>query len=479
MKNIKYIISSVLYGALSFCCEASELKQTQKELNLKVAVIGSGYVGLVSGACFSHLGIEVTCLDVDQKRIQSLNDGLCPIHEKDLPSLLKEGRENKLLTFSCETKKVISQSNVAMICVGTPSLPNGEADLSYVESSAVDIAKGISSYLLVVMKSTVPPGTTDLVKSIILKTRPDLKEKVDFDMADNPEFLREGTAVYDFLNPDRIVIGIESERAKELSSSLYRDVKADIIYTDIKSAELSKYLANAYLATRLSFVNEAALLCEKIGTNFQHVAKVLGTDKRIGSAFLNPGPGYGGSCFPKDTRAIASFSKNKYNTCLSVIESGIESNEHHKIFMAKRISDIMKNLGIEKPKLAILGITFKANTDDTREAASLTIVPELIKKGCNLSVYDPMYTKKDLQNQFKWNVEWFENDTQSILGKDAAVILTDWDEFKNIAYDVFLKPIDHNKVVIIDLRNIFVSVLDKNSLKGISYYPLGSSPRFT
>ena len=440
---------------------------------MHVVMVGAGYVGLVSGACFAEFGASVICFDKDKEKISDLNKGKIPIYEPGLENLVNKNMSARRLSFSNNLDEV-SNADVVFIAVGTPSRRgDGDADLTYVFEATKNVAKHLipkNNLTLVVTKSTVPIGTSAEVEKIIKKERPDLTCGVHFDVASNPEFLREGSAIEDFMRPDRVICGVNSTTAKEILERLYRPInlrETPIIFTDFQTSEISKYAANAFLATKITFINEVSDLCEKTNANVQDVAKSIGLDGRIGSKFLHPGPGFGGSCFPKDTRAYVTMSQ-KYNCKSRLISSVVESNDNRKLMMVKKIIKALDN-NIKDKKIAILGITFKPNTDDLREAPSLIIIPELIKRGCLVKVYDPacMPACKKVE-EFK-KVIWSNSAKDCYEGADGLVILTEWNEFRGIDPQELKKSLI--KPVVIDLRNIFrLEVMKKNNFK---YFSIG------
>ena len=410
-------------------------------------MVGTGYVGLVSGTCFSEFGFNVCCVDKDPEKISNLNKDIVPIYEPGLENLIKKNKSAGRLTFSNNIDGNIKKSDIIFIAVGTPSRRgDGHADLSYVYQAAEQIGKKIEGYTVVVTKSTVPVGTGLEVKNIIKKVNPN----ADFDVISNPEFLREGNAIQDFMRPDRVVVGFESEKAKKIIASLYKPlflIETPILFTDLKTAELIKYSANAFLALKISYINQMADLCEKIGADVHDVAKGIGLDKRIGNKFLHPGPGYGGSCFPKDTIALVKTA-NQNNSDISIIDTVIKYNTNRKSEMANKI---LKKLGndLTNKKVSILGLSFKPETDDMRDSPSLDIIPILQKNGITISAYDPVAmneAKKLLKNTE------FSNDLETCLqNSDALVILTEWNQFRGLLPDYLSKYMKGN--ILIDLRN--------------------------
>jgi UDPglucose 6-dehydrogenase len=429
---------------------------------MKITVIGTGYVGLVSGACLSKLEIQVTCVDIDENKINNLKKGIIPIYEPGLEDFLKD---NENISFSTNLQESMINSEVIMIAVGTPEnleCPYGSSDLQYIYQAAQHVAKYLSPYQVVVTKSTVPVGINLKIKEIIERTRPDLKANYDFDVASNPEFLREGSAISDFMNPDRVVIGTESEKAKRIVSELYKPLKNKghtVFHTDITSAELIKYAANGFLATKIAFINQMSDLCEKVGADINDVSLGMGLDKRINPHFLTPGPGYGGSCFPKDTKALMQTS-HIYGSDLGIIEAVIKANADRKTILAKRLITYFKAHPSQK-KIAILGITFKANTDDLREASSLVIIPELIKAGLDVIIYDPLYFKGSGREEkllaFK-GAEWAATLNEALNGANGLCILTEWEEFKNLALEDVHAKMRGDKPLFADYRNLYKSL---------------------
>ena len=414
---------------------------------MNITMVGTGYVGLVSGTCFSEFGFNVCCVDKDQEKISNLNKDMVPIYEPGLEDLIKKNKSAGRLTFSNDIDGNIRKSDIIFIAVGTPSRRgDGHADLSYVYHAAEQIGKNIDGYTVVVTKSTVPVGTGLEVKNIIKKVNPN----ADFDVISNPEFLREGNAIQDFLRPDRVVVGFESEKAKKIIASLYKPlflIETPMLFTDLKTAELIKYSANAFLAVKISYINQMADLCEKIGADVHDVAKGIGLDKRIGNKFLHPGPGYGGSCFPKDTVALVKTA-NQNNSDISIVDTVVKYNAKRKSEMADKI---LKELGndLTNKKVSILGLSFKPETDDMRDSPSLDIIPILQENGITISAYDPV-AMNEAKKLLK-NIE-FPNDLETCLeNSDALVILTEWNEFRGLLPDYLSKHMKGN--IVIDLRN--------------------------
>ena len=416
---------------------------------MHVAMIGTGYVGLVSGVCFSEFGVDVVCVDKDENKIERLNRGEVPIFEPGLDDLLAKNVRAGRLSFSTDLADAVKKADAVFIAVGTPSRRgDGHADLSYVYAAAEEIAAAMDGYTVVITKSTVPVGTGNEVENIIKKVRPD----AEFNVVSNPEFLREGSAINDFMRPDRVVIGTRSERAQEVMRQLYRPLylsETPILFTTRRTAELIKYAANAFLATKISFINEIGDLCEKVGTDVQDVAKGIGLDGRIGNKFLHAGPGYGGSCFPKDTLALVRTAQDA-GSPLRLIETVADYNNQRKRSMADRIVAAC-NGSVDGKTIAVLGVAFKPNTDDMRDSPSLDIIPLLQKAGATVRAYDPeaMTEAKTLLE----NVEWRENAYDTMDNADAMVIVTEWNEFR--ALDLERVKSLLKTPVLVDLRNIY------------------------
>ena len=419
---------------------------------MKIAMIGTGYVGLVSGACFSEFGTEVVCVDKDAEKIARLRRGEIPIYEPQLDQLVANNVKAGRLSFTTDLKAALAGAQAIFIAVGTPSRRgDGHADLTYVYAAAKEIALALTDYAVIVTKSTVPVGTGREVARILAETRPDLSPGEGFDVVSNPEFLREGSAIEDFMKPDRVVIGAESERAREVMKRLYRPlylIETPIVMTGIETAELIKYAGNAFLATKITFINEVADLCEAVGADVHDVARGIGLDGRIGRKFLHPGPGYGGSCFPKDTLAFVRTAEEA-GTPVRIVETVAQVNEARKSKMAEKI--IRHCGGVQGKTLAILGLTFKQNTDDMRESPSLVIVPALLKAGATIKAYDPegMGEAKKLLS----GIEYCDGAEQALQGADAAVILTEWNQFRGLPLDKVKQLL--RQPVVIDLRNIW------------------------
>ena len=416
---------------------------------MRIAMIGTGYVGLVSGACFSEFGIDVVCVDRDASKIERLKKGEIPIYEPGLDTLVKTNAEAGRLTFTTDLKSAIAGAEAVFIAVGTPSRRgDGHADLSYVYGAAMDIAGHLTGYAVVVTKSTVPVGTGRQVERIIRAARPEL----EFDVASNPEFLREGSAINDFMRPDRVVIGTESERAQQVMRQLYRAlflIETPILFTKLETAEIIKYAANTFLATKITFINEMADLCEKVGADVHDVAKGIGLDGRIGKKFLHPGPGYGGSCFPKDTMALVKTAQD-YGTPLRIIETVVDVNEKRKRRMADKIAAACGG-DVRGKTIAVLGLTFKPNTDDMRDSPSLAIIPALQQAGATIRAYDPegMHEAKKLLPDITYCVDAYD----AMKDADAAVLLTEWNQFRNL--DTKRMKTLLKSPIVVDLRNVY------------------------
>ena len=432
---------------------------------MKLCMIGTGYVGLVSGVCFADLGNNVICVDKDLKKIDSLTKGKIPIYEPGLTELVNKNYKNKRLKFSSDLKKSIKDSDIIFICVGTPTKPGGSsADLSQIYKAAKEISLSINKFKIIVTKSTVPVTTGDEIEKILLKKK---NNKNKFSVVSNPEFLREGEAIRDFIFPDRIVVGSNDKKSNRLMNNLYAPLiskGAQYIRTSRRAAELIKYASNAFLATKITFINEIANLCEKTGINVEDISIGMGLDKRIGSRFLRAGPGYGGSCFPKDTKAITSTA-DKFKINLSVIKSVIRSNENRSNLLLNKVYKILNNK-IKNKKITFLGVTFKANTDDMRDSSSLKMIPALSKKGAKINYFDPTGFKNEF-SKIK-NVSYFDNIKQSIKGSDLVIIHTEWNDFKSINFKNLARG---KKFIIYDMRNIYSPTKIKN--QGFKYYSIG------
>ena len=432
---------------------------------MKLCMIGTGYVGLVSGVCFADLGNDVVCVDKDLKKIDLLSKGKIPIYEPGLTELVNKNYKNKRLKFSSDLKESIKNSDIIFICVGTPTKKGGSsADLSQIFQVAKKISLSINKFKIIVTKSTVPVTTGDEIEKILLKKK---SNKNKFSVVSNPEFLREGEAIRDFIFPDRIVVGSNDKKSNRLLNNLYAPLiskGAQYIHTSRRAAELIKYASNAFLATKITFINEIANLCEKTGINVEDISIGMGLDKRIGSRFLRAGPGYGGSCFPKDTKAIISTA-DKFKINLSVIKSVIKSNENRSNFLLNKVYKILNNK-IKNKKITFLGVTFKANTDDMRDSSSLKMIPALLKKGARVNYFDPTGLKKEFSNLK--NVFYIDNIKESVQGSDLVIIHTEWNDFKSINFKNLVRG---KKFIIYDMRNIYSPIKIKN--QGFKYYSIG------
>ena len=432
---------------------------------MKITVIGSGYVGLVSGICFAKIGHEIVCVDKDESKITKLNSGIIPIFEPGLELLLENSVKAKKISFTTNLKEALEGSNAVFIAVGTPQDEDGSADLSYVLAAAKEIAELSDSYKLIITKSTVPAGTGAKIKKLVAQTNPQL----DFAVASNPEFLREGAAIDDFMNPDRIVVGVEDQKSAQIFAEIYQAFAAEkLIVTDIVTAELIKYAANSFLATKIAFINEMADLCEVVGGNIKQLSHAIGLDSRIGEKFLNPGPGFGGSCFPKDILALLNVAKeNKVD--LSVVDSVIASNASRKLKMTKKISDILEGK-IDGKKIALLGLAFKGNTDDIRYSPAIAIAKELLKKGAKISATDPeaiINSRKEFL-EFK-NIEFFNDAFDAMKDADLIVIATEWDNYRELDLEKIKLATKSKKIL--DLRNLFDA--KKMEDLGFEYFHVG------
>lgn len=416
---------------------------------MKIAMIGTGYVGLVSGVCFSDFGHEVVCVDKDPKKIEMLTRGEVPIYEPGLDMLMAKNVAAGRLSFTGDLAAAVAGAEAVFIAVGTPTRRgDGHADLSYVMAAAEEIAAAMTGYTVVVTKSTVPVGTNRQVRQVIKKARPD----AEFDVASNPEFLREGAAIDDFMRPDRVVVGVGSERAKEVMGEIYRPLflrEFPVLYTGLETAEMIKYAANAFLATKITFINEIARLCEKVGADVKEVSRGMGLDGRIGNKFLHAGPGYGGSCFPKDTQALARMGQD-HAVPMQITETVIKVNEEVKRRMIDKIVDLCGG-SVNGKTIAILGVTFKPNTDDMRDAPSLTIVPALVGAGAKVRAVDPQGEREGAH--LLPHVIWTEDAYKAATKADCVVILTEWNEFRALDLKRLAKKMASPRMA--DLRNIY------------------------
>lgn len=435
---------------------------------MNISIIGTGYVGLVTGTCFAELGSNVTCIDTNEDKIEKLKKGIIPIYEPGLEKMVERNVSTGRLNFSTDLSEVIDKSEILFIAVGTPPDEDGSADLRYVLDVARTIGKHINRYLIVVTKSTVPIGTSYKIRIVIQEEINKRGINIDFDVASNPEFLKEGDAINDFMKPDRVVVGIDSDKAKDFMTRLYQPMLLNnfrVIFMDILSSEMTKYAANAMLATKISFMNDIANLCELVGSDVNMVRKGIGSDTRIGNKFLYPGIGYGGSCFPKDVKALIKIGKqNNYNMCiLNAVE---KVNENQKQLLYKKF---MRHFDgdVKGKKVAIWGLSFKPGTDDMREAPSLVIIESLLKSGCEVIVYDPVAMdegKKILEN----SVVYAQDLYSSVLDVDAIIHVTEWKEFRMPNWEVIKRSMKLNPVLF-DGRNVY----NEADLNGIKYYKIG------
>lgn len=432
---------------------------------MHIGIIGTGYVGLVTGACFAEFGVFVTCVDKDEEKIKRLKKGEVIFYEPGLEEIVKRNIKQGRLHFTNKISKAVESSLVIFIAVGTPRRGDGSADLSYVEDVAKEIAKHMKEYKVIVTKSTVPVGTGEKIKEIIKKN---LKTKVDFDIVSNPEFLREGSAIEDFMRPNRVVIGANSQQAIAIMKDLYKPlylIETPFVITNIETAELIKYASNSFLATKISFINEIANLCEKVGADVHVVAKGMGLDQRIGPKFLHPGPGYGGSCLPKDTSALLKMAE-EHGVELGIVKAVIEVNERQRRLMVEKIKN---NLGgnLRGKTLAVLGLSFKPNTDDVRDAPSISIIERLISYGAKIKAFDPV-AMNEVKKTFP-KIKYCKDPYDAVDGADAVVIITEWNQFRNLDLNKIKKMM--KELYFFDLRNIY----DPQKLKalGFKYYSVG------
>lgn len=421
---------------------------------MKIAVVGIGYVGLVSAACFADLGVEVYCVDINKERIERLKEGIIPIYEPGLEELVLRGTERGRLHFHTDISEVLDKVEIIFIAVGTPSGEDGSADLSHVLGVAKTIGQSLNQYCLVVTKSTVPVGTSKLVEDCIKQELSARGVAIDFDVASNPEFLKEGDAIDDFMKPDRVIVGINNERSQELMTRLYKPMLLNnfrVLFMDIPSAEMSKYAANAMLATRISFINEIARLCERVGANVTNVRLGLGSDARIGSKFLYPGCGYGGSCFPKDVKALIHTAE-EHGERLRILEQVEAVNEAQKHILMEKFR---KHYGADKlsgKRVAVWGLSFKPGTDDMREAPALTLIADLLAAGCEVSVYDPI-AMQEATHYLGDSVRYAKDIYDCALGAEAIFHVTEWKEFRMPSWEVLARTVA--TPLLIDGRNVF------------------------
>lgn len=433
---------------------------------MHIAVIGTGYVGLVTGACFAEFGVDVTCVDVDAGKIERLLNSIMPIYEPGLEQLVAKNSQAGRLRFTTDVRQAVEQALVIFLAVGTPPKDDGSPDMRFVEEAAGSIADYMNGYKVIVTKSTVPIGTGEHLRKLIAERK---KTKATFGVVSNPEFLREGAAINDFMRPDRVVIGSADEEAIAIMKDLYRPlylIEAPFVITSLEAAELTKYAANAFLATKISFINEVANLCDKIGCDVHDVARAIGMDKRIGSKFLHPGPGFGGSCFPKDTRALSTVAQ-KYNCEASIVDAVIAVNERQRSLMLDKIRDLVGPL--EGTKIAVLGLAFKPETDDMREAPAVPIIRSLIADGARVCAYDPVAVPE--AKKILTEIEYADDEYAAVTGADALVFVTEWNQFRALDLARIRDLMATPKVA--DLRNIY----DPEDMKELGFKYVGVGRR--
>lgn len=431
---------------------------------MKIAIVGTGYVGLVSGACFAEMGVEVTCVDIDEKKIESLRKGIIPIYEPGLEEMVLRNHREGRLRFTTRLTDCLDEVEAVFSAVGTPPDEDGSADLSYVLAVAREVGAHMNRYLVVVTKSTVPVGTACLVKQAIREELAKRGAEIDFDVASNPEFLKEGAAVKDFMSPDRVVVGVESERARRLMERLYAPfmlVSNRLLFTDIPSAEMIKYAANSMLATRISFMNDIANLCERVGADVNMVRKGIGADTRIGSKFLYPGCGYGGSCFPKDVKALIRTARN-YGYEMRVLQAVEEVNNRQKSVLFEKLQAHFGG-DLHGKTIALWGLAFKAETDDMREATSLVTIESLLRAGCTVRVFDPV-AMNECRRRLGDQVTYARDIYDAALGADALLLLTEWKQFRLPSWEVVRRSMNHPAVF--DGRNIY----NPEEMRSLGFY---------
>ena len=433
---------------------------------MNIVVIGTGYVGLVSGACFSEFGFTVTCVDKDAAKITALEKGIIPIYEPGLDDLVKRNYGAGRLTFTTDLGPAVQAADAVFIAVGTPTRRgDGHADLSFVFAAAEEVAGHLTGYTVVVTKSTVPVGTGKQVEQVIRTANP----SADFDIASNPEFLREGSAINDFMRPDRVVVGVRNDRAKDVMRQLYRPlylIEKPVLFTELETAELIKYAANAFLAVKISYINQMADLCEKVGANVHDVAKGMGLDNRIGAKFLHPGPGYGGSCFPKDTLALVKTAES-YNSPVSIVSEVVAYNQARKYAMADRVQNAFSG-DVKGRKIAVLGLAFKPETDDMRESPSIEIITTLSEAGAQISAYDPA-AMEEAKHLLPDTISFADSAQNCLEGADGAVVVTEWNEFRALTPQLFTQLMAGT--ILVDLRNIYEPQQMKEV--GLTYLSIG------
>ena len=433
---------------------------------MNIVVVGTGYVGLVSGACFSEFGFAVTCVDKDSDKITSLEQGEIPIYEPGLDDFVKRNSAAGRLRFTTELGPAVGAADAVFIAVGTPTRRgDGHADLSFVFSAAEEVAAHLSGYTVVVTKSTVPVGTGQQVEQVIRKANPD----ADFDIASNPEFLREGSAISDFMRPDRVVVGVQTQRAKEVMRQLYRPlylIEKPVLFTGLETAELIKYAANAFLAVKISYINQMADLCEKVGANVHDVAKGMGLDNRIGAKFLHPGPGSGGSCFPKDTLALVKTAES-VDSPVSIVAEVVAYNKARKLEMSKRVISAFSG-DVKGRRLSVLGLAFKPETDDMRESPAIELIKGLIAEGAVITAYDPV-AMDEARQIFAEHILYADSAQACLDGADGAIVVTEWNEFRALTPQLFAALMTGN--ILVDLRNIYEP--EQMKAVGLNYRSIG------
>ena len=415
---------------------------------MHIAVIGTGYVGLVTGACFAEFGVDVTCVDVDTQKVNNLNLGIIPIYEPGLDKIVKKNTAAGRLHFTTDIKSAVEGALVVFLAVGTPPQADGSPDMSYYRQAAKDIAEAINGYKVLVTKSTVPVGTGEWLRQFVAEN---LTVETDFGVASNPEFLREGAAIEDFMRPDRVVVGSNEERAIDVMKDLYRPlylIETPVVITSLEAAELIKYAANAFLATKITFINEIANLCDAIGCDVHDVARGMGMDRRIGRKFLHPGPGYGGSCFPKDTRALTTVA-DKFGVETRIVDAVVEANERQRSAMIPKIEKLVGDLNGKT--IGVLGLSFKPETDDMRESPATDIINGMVKRGAKVRAYDPVAMSE--ARHYLPEIEYATDEYDAITGADALVIITEWNQFRALDMEKVKSLLKSPKIA--DLRNIY------------------------
>ncbi|MBV9243029.1 MAG: UDP-glucose/GDP-mannose dehydrogenase family protein [Acidobacteria bacterium] len=416
---------------------------------MHIAVIGTGYVGLVTGACFAEFGVDVTCVDVDEQKVEKLKNGIIPIYEPGLDTIVEKNVADGRLSFTTDIAAAVRQALVVFLAVGTPPREDGSPDMSFYQQAAKDVAESMDAYKVLVTKSTVPVGTGKWLRDFVTAN---LKVETEFGVASNPEFLREGAAIQDFMRPDRVVIGSNEDHAIDVMKELYRPlylIETPIVITSLEAAELIKYAANAFLATKITFINEIANLCDAIGCDVHDVARGMGMDNRIGRKFLHPGPGYGGSCFPKDTRALTTVA-DQFGVETRIVDAVIDANEHQRQAMIPKIEELVGDLSGKK--IGVLGLSFKPETDDMRESPAIDIIEALVKKGATVRAFDPV-AMDEARHCLNGGVEYATDEYDAIAGADALVIITEWNQFRALDMEKVKQLLRSPKIA--DLRNVY------------------------